>query len=737
MAKRRSRPATQLTEDEEILIEAKERFKRAKNWESQFHILFTTDVKFANGDSDNGWQWPDDLRKDRETNKRPALTINKTQRHVSLITNDARQNKPSITVRPTNDLASFKSAQVYEGLIRDIEYKSGAQDIYDEATDSQVEGGVAYWRIEQVYTETKSFNQELRIGIIKNPLNVYLDCDIKRKDGLDSNWGFIFSEIPREEFDRKNPDYEHIAGSTTALDDADSWLRDDYVREAEYYRILEIEDELYWLEKGDVTFLASEAPKNFRDELVEGEYRTRKVTKRKLEWYKIVGDKIIERDIDRKGEYVPVVRLVGIEKIIDGQLERKGFVRALKDAQRMYNYNSSAQVESAALATKTKWVGADVAFEGNEVAWNNANRSNAAYLTFKYLDSEGDPLPPQALPQHIDPAQSTPAYLDGMKIADMEMMAISGQEHAQLGMAGNERSGKAINERQRQSDIATYLWVNNLAIAIRATGVMIIDLVPHIYDTKRVLQILGKDGTESHVTLDPEAKQSYYETKEEDVVKVLFNPAVGKYEVRADPGPAYSTQRQEAWNAFVQIVTGAPALIDEIGDLMFRSADFPLADKIAERLRRKIEANSPFLLGDSPPPAMQQLTEALKASQSQVADLITKLAEKNLELKNKETEAETRRYEAESHRLTAETNAVVDLKKSQEHLEGLLETIAGTLAEMQKSGGGAVLPQVQQVAGANGQDIDEEPPVPGAVKHDDGNWYVEQGGQWHAVVPHG
>lgn len=671
------------SEDVKILREAKERHARCEEWESPFRRLYVMDVKFSNADSDNGWQWPDDLRKDREVNKRPALTINKTQRLVSMITNDARQNKPSITIKPTGNESSFKSAQVYEGVIREIEYRSKAQNIYDDATDSQVEGGIGWFRINTRYVSEDSFDQEIVIEPVGNHLNVYLDPDIKQKDGSDATFGFVFDDILKKEFERLHPDLDMATlGQTTGLSDTENWIKQDYIRVAEYYRILEEVDELYWVEDDQgqqSTFKKSEAPKGFEKTLVPGKFKKRKIINKRLEWYKITGNKIVDRR-QLKGRYIPLVRVVGIERVIEGQLERKGFVRALKDPQRMYNYNSSAQVESAALATKTKWVGPAAAFEGNEVAWNNANRSNAAYLTFKHQDAEGNPLPP---PQKIDPAASVPAYLDGMRIADNEMAMVGGMENAHQGRDGNEKSGKAIQERQRQGDTANYLWINNLAIAVRYAGVIILDMFPHYYDTKRVLQIMGKDGTQSKVVVDPSAEDAYQEVKEEDVINVLFNPNVGKYEVESDVGPAYATQRQEAWNAFVQIVTGAPALIDEIGDLMFRSADFPLADKIAERLRRKIQATAPYLLEDgAPPPQLAQMQQALQAAQGQVGELIQKLAEKNLELKNRDDETEVKRYVAESGRLTAETNSIVDLKKSQIEMTELLGTIRQTLAEM-------------------------------------------------------
>jgi hypothetical protein len=396
----------------------------------------------------------------------------------------------------------------------------------------------------------------------------------------------------------------------------------------------------------------------------------------------------------------------------------------------MYNYNASGAIESGALQSKTPWTGAAAAFEGNEVAWNNANRNNAAYLTFKHLDSEGNPLPESALPRRIDPPTPAPVFMQGMQDAERQMQLITGQFAAQQGQPSNEKSGKAIQERQRQSDIATYLFVNNLAIMIRHLGRMIVDLVPHIYDTKQVIQILGKDGTQQTVQLDPNQEDPYSSTTVEGIEQVLFNPAVGKYEVQADIGPAYSTQRQEAYNAFVQIISNAPELISKIGDLMFRSADFPLADKIAERLRRDIETNAPFLLKDGvPSPQMVQMQQALEQAQGQIGELIQKLAEKNLELKDKQEDRNIRSYEAESGRLTAEAGAIEKLQGMQVEMRELMLTIAETLHGMRGDGGqpsGSRTTEDAELGSGDGSspliEANDVPPFMGAVKTANGAW---------------
>lgn len=670
-----------MSPDEKIVQEAKDRFKKCMDWESDFRRLFLADVKFVNGDSDNGWQWPDDLRKDREKNKRPALTINKTAQYCALITNNARQNKPSVNIKPMGQESSYQAAQILEGLIRHIEYISSAQNIYDEATENQVEGGIGFWRIITKYCDDDSFDQEVLIAPVRDALSVILDCDIKQKDASDARYGFVFDDIPIKEFERQYPgiDIQEVSGAGTGLNESDDWVREDNIRVAEYYRILEKKDELIHMEDENgivAEFKRSEIPAKYQKRFEElGEnVKTREITNKQLEWYKIAGAKIIDRR-KLKGKYIPIIRVVGKERVIEGKLERKGHVRALKDPQRMYNYNSSGQVEYGAMGTKTQWMVATDAISGNEVAWNNMNRDNAAYVTFKHMDEDGNPIPP---PQRIEPPGTVPAFLDGMKIAAAEMELASGQQSQQQQNPAVERTPRAIDARERHGETATYHFIDNLAIAIRQTGRVILDLIPHIYDTERTIQILGRDGTQTNVRVQPDAKQAYEAQQErDDVTNVLFNPAVGKYEVESDVGPAYASQRQEAWNAFVQITTGNPELINEIGDLMFQSADFPLADKIAERIKRKIRATAPWLLDDQPGPVISDMQKQIADGSQKIAELLQQLAENKLKLKGKEEARDVQVYEAISKRITAASNSIVDLKAigDTQGIEALLNQI--------------------------------------------------------------
>lgn len=753
-------------EDVLILTEAYERFQYWLDWESDFRDLFVQDVKFANADSDNGWQWPDDLRRDRMLNRRPSLTINKVQNHINLVVNDGRQNKAAIEVKPAGKESSFKAAQGLEALIRNIEYQSTAPAIYDDMSQNQVEGGIGYGRVISIYPDPRSFNQELRIAPVQNHLNVALDPDIKQKNGSDADWGFIFEDESAAAYEREYDEKAPINSSPFGLSVGSDWVKDNHVRIAEYYRIDHRKDELIFFKHGDKEeiFLRSEVPQGMRRalRLAEAAFKagnadpsieiiTRPTDIKRLQWFKIGAHKILERR-EFPTQYVPIFRFVGRERIIDNKLERKGLTRTLKDAQRMYNYNSSAEAEAAALATKTNWIAAIESISGNETAWNRSNIDNKAVLTYRHKDRDGDPIPP---PQRLDPAKSAEAYLAGMEIASRELEMASGQGPAQFGKPTKERSGRAINESQRQGDVLTFDFIDNQAYGILYAGMILLDWIPHCYKTKQIVQILDKDGTERELTIDPNAQTPYEEKKTGDQIEAVLNPTTGRYKVQAQPGPAFATQRQEAWNAFVQIITGAPDLINEIGDLMFLSADFPMADEIAMRIRRKIKQQAPWLLDDNAVnPQVQALQQQLQMAGQQLQELLSQLSEKDKRLKektddltikaaevsNKYRDTDIKKYDAISNRITAATNAQLDLDRSGQRPE-LLALIQAVLTDVLGTQGDTDFDQrepVPVIADQSAEPGEQQQEDPNADFSDprqapDGHHYIKKGGQHYQV----
>lgn len=635
-----------------VLRRAQDRFKRCEAWESYARRLFMDDIRFANADADNKYQWPTRMWNDRQRDERPALTINKTRQHNLNIINDAKMNKPSIKYRAAGNGATAESARIWDGIARHIEYQSNAQAHYDYATTFQVTAGIGYLRVNTDYVDENSFDQDLFITSIADPLTVYIDPDARAPAKEDMRFAFIFEDMPKEVFDRKYPQYKQYAGQNLLVAEK-GWLDADHVRVAEYFEAEDVDDELLMFDGPDgqpVTIMASDLrrvdPKHaaFKDPMT----KKRSVSRRTIHYHFIVGNHLVEEEEKIwPGATIPIIPVIGEETIIEGRLDRKGHTRALKDPQRMYNYWASAAVEYGALQSKTPWIVGVESVEGFEEYWATANRQNHAYLPYRSVGDDGKPLPP---PSRVEPPVPSPVALKGMEIANIEMQMVSGQYENQLGQQGNERTGKAIAERQRQGDRATYHFIDHLAISIRQIGKIVLDLVPKVYDTNRIITILAENNESLEVKLDPQMTQAHQLELNEnnEVIARVLNPSIGKYEVMADVGPGYATRREEAFNAFTLFLSQNPALTSIVGDIMFRAGDFPMAEEAAERLKRMVP---PQALGQGPTQNEQMLGQQLQQMQQALQATMDELAKEKGKSQARLEKREVEVYDAITKRL--------------------------------------------------------------------------------------
>lgn len=720
-----------------VIREATDRLDRCQEWESTSRRRFIEDLKFRHGDAENGWQWPNAIRNTRDIDQRPCLTMNMVRQHNLQIVNEARRNKSSIKIMGTGGGASAESASIFKWLIRHIEYQSNAQAAYQVAREFQVDGGFGYWRILTDYESEDTFDQEIYLRPVPDPLSVFLDPDAKQRDGSDARFGFVFDMLPDDQFAEAYPEIADLVGdqplgtSSTGGD----WIPEDHILVCEYFRKVPIKDRLLgFLDPSGVrrSIRESRLPKNLAAELLADEKtKVRDLWVDQIEWYLIAGDRVIDHTI-WLGKYIPIIRLIGEETIIDGQLDRKGHTRSMKDAQRMYNYNCSAQVEFGALQSKTPWVAPVKAIEGFQGYWSTANTINHSYLPYNHQDEQNPdkPIPP---PFRQEPPQTAPAYESGMTTAFNQMMMTSGQWQNQMGMMGNERTGSAIRERQEQSDTSVYHFQDNYGEALRLTGKMLIDLIPRVYDTRRVRRLVTDDGTEIDVEIDPAQAQALqvYQNHQQEVIRRIFNPGVGMYDVAADVGPAQGTKRQETAEALTLILTQAPALTGVIGDLLMKALDFDEAQEAARRLRRMVP---PQALGQGPSQAEQELRGQVQSLQTALTKTMQRAGADRLKLQGKDQLREIEVYEAETGRIQA--------------LAKMLPTDEGGLAQMidqliKDTLATHLLPIMEANLGAGGGGAGagvpgEPPPMEGAQRAPDGEWYLQdptRSGKYLRVVP--
>jgi hypothetical protein len=662
-----------------LIEEARDQFDRCIEWESTYRKKFLEDIKFANADSYNGYQWPDDIRHTRDLSDRPCLTLNIVRQHNLMISNAASQNKVNARILGMGNGATQESANVVKAIIKHIEHVSGAQkSAYSIGRRYQIDGGIGWWRIITDYESNDTFNQEIYIKPINDPLAVYMDPDIQEPDGSDAKFAFVFDFLPDDQVRKLVPDWSVDGPPKTPLGLASGesfWIEKDHTMVCEWFRKVPKEDRLlsFVNERGmRVEIRESKLPANAVGELLDRpDTITRRVVDWKIEWKLIVGEQIVQ-ETDWMGAYIPLIRVIGEEYVIEGILDRKGHTRAMQDAQRMYNYNASGQVEFGALQSKTPWLAPAKAIEEQESMWNTANTENHSVLIWNHVADDGSdvPIPP---PIRVDPPQVSPLYESGMQTAMQQMMMVSGQWQNQMGMLGNERTGKAIQERMEAGDTATFHYQENYETALVFTYKQIIDLFPKIYDTKRVKHILNDDGIELDVVIDPGSRQAYQERLNHNnlVIERIFNPQLGQYDILPEVGPATSTRRQETVEALTLILTQAPGLTGIIGDLLLKSMDFEAAQEAALRLKRMVPQ---VALGEGPTPNEQKLQQQVGQLTTTLSEAMQRHGKDALKLVGKDQMRDIDAYKAETDRIKALAPL---LPTDQQGLQQLIEQLVG------------------------------------------------------------
>jgi hypothetical protein len=663
--------------DEDILKEGRKRFERCVVWESTARANALNDSRFAAGDSYNMYQW--DPRVQAARAGRPMLTMNKARQHNLHIVNDARQHKAQAKVTPTGGSATYEAAQVFAGVVRRIEYQSKAVDAYSTAIFHQVDSGIGYVHVETDYADEDSFDQEIFIRREPNPRSIYLDPDAKDYDKADMRFAFKFIDTPRDLYEELHGEGDMPAPAT--LDHtSDGWNDTDHIREAQYWRRNESTTQLHLLLNGQIA-REKEIPDGDMGELVRRQIvKSRDIAVPEIECFRIVGNRIDKREV-WPGKYIPIVPFIGEETVIEGVMDRKGHTRALLDSQRMYNVWGSAAVEQVGTQGKSPYIASARAIEGHKAQWDSANTTNWPYLLYNDTDPDDPNAPPPQKPERTQPPVMAQAYIEGMNIAREDMMMVSGQYQAEMGQPGNERSRVAIAQRQRESDTATYHYTDNQSKGIRHVCRIVVDLIPKVYDVARVMKIMAEDGTDSDVhlmpnapeahqhvqmTLDgprpisPEQAEAINEDPDQPDAKVIFNPNVGRYDVEADVGPSFGTQRQEAANAFSEIMAQNPAAFTVLGDMWARNSDFPGADELAERLKKGLPPQ--YQPGTDPQvealkQAMQQqgahASQLLGKADAEIATHKAHIVTLEEQAKDRAAELKIKDYEAETDRLKA------------------------------------------------------------------------------------
>lgn len=609
--------------DEAAFIQQmREDYERGITGERDNREVMQEDIRFTYGE-----QWDEAARERRERAKKPVLTVNRLPAYVAQVVGNRLLNETEIRVFPDNG-GTKEIAQLREALIRSIFKNSDADLARDEALKYQVIGGVGYYALELDYASNDVFDQDIKIKHIPDPFSVVMDELSIEPTGRDARWAIVAETMPKKTFEKKYP----WASTSSITEDTMQWVAGDELRIASYWRMVEDGTKILALMADStvkqidsmetVELLFAQGQITARD---NGEPYVREVPNRFAQMYLCSGNDILEGPYNLPCSTIPVFRVPGWELRDGDTYVRWGLVRYMKDPQRLHNYWRSVMAEQLVMAPRNKWMATREAVAGFENDWRNSNISDDALLMY---NAEG------GKPDRMQPPPLDTAMMNEAMITVQDMRDVSNIHEAALGMKSNEVSGKALQARQQISDLGTFIYTDRLRLADERCAEVINELIPTVYDTKRMVKVVGPDN-EAVLALinDPTNPNS-------DIT-------VGKYAITVTTGPSTITKRALAAEQMMAFVNAVPDSAAMVMDLVAEAQDWPNAVEFARRFAEMLPDNLKPQ-DDDDPQAQQRAMQTAQMQQMQMA-----MAQKQAELELAKLEAEIEETLARAEQLRA------------------------------------------------------------------------------------
>lgn len=572
----KERPSKESEASKKLLKRVLERSKIMIEADAENRSAALADLKFVNVP---GSQWDDNMKKEREG--RPCLEANTLRINGKRIINEIRSNRPQGQVKAVEG-GDKEGAELREGLVRNILQQSDFESITDYEAEYQVDCGLGAWRVDTQYSDEDVFDQDIKVNPFKNPLCLYWDPASKdlllKRDAED--W-LVLDTMSVKAYEAEYGEAEQFDFTSDADDlSQEDWEEEETVRVCEYWYKEPYDKELVQVKTPTgvlVVDTTSDEWAGTEEKIKAREYQ--ELRRRLVHCHRIMmcvasGKSILKGPVEFAGDEFPFVVAHGEIKVVDGKVRWFGLHRFSKDAQQIQNVFWTAAAEAVALAPKAyDWVTATQA-EGHLAEYAEAHTKNIPIRVYN-----SDPTAPGP-PQHVPGAQVPVAMLEMVGLSGQLIRTTSGLHEASFGEESDEKSGIALARKQRQAQIVTYNFPDNMAKAAKRTGEIILSLIPVVYDAERELRVLGVDGAEDYarvneVVFDPGQGKS---VRVNDLTS-------GKYDYYVKSGPSYSSQREEAAEIYGELVQKFPEMMQVGGDLVFKASDLPYSDEMAKRMQ--------------------------------------------------------------------------------------------------------------------------------------------------------
>lgn len=623
---------------ESIHYEAMNRYDIATSADRVQRDKCLQDIRFAQTDNGQWEQYAVENRRDR-----PRYTINKVAPAVDKMLGRQRQTRQQAKIMPSGNGANKEYARILQGLIKNIEVQSDADDAYDNAFDYVANGGFGAWRIKAEYCDDSTFEQDIKIERIKNPVtSVWYDPSAIHYDKRDAMYVFVGEEMTTEEYKRRYPDFPVSNMPEPKLNQYTQcytgWASQDMVRVAEYWRKVPVKSTVALLSTGE-TIEFTDKVKKVADELAASGVeivKTREVNTFKVEMYLINGVEVMEQH-SWAGKYIPIIPVFGRFINVDQADQYRGIVRNAKDAQRIYNYATSQNIETIALSPKQPYFLTPKMVEGHESAWRTFNVTNPPALLFN-----PDPESGLAKPTRDAPAQQNVALIQQTVQADQDIQACLNMFEPTMGKDDTDKSGKAIMALQDQAHESLEVFYDNLRKSKKYGYEILVDLIPKIYDTARTVRIIGDEEQSEEVQIN-----STIIDQQSGEPVIVNDLSKGKYDVVVTTGPQFASKKVEAVNVLTRLAEANPELGALTQDLMAKNLDFPFSEELTKRIRRQMIQSGMVEPTDEEKEELGIDEQAMAQAQQQQQQLQAQLMETQIlqsELENQKLAAEVDKY---------------------------------------------------------------------------------------------
>lgn len=644
----------------EVHAEALKRFNVCQSRESEQRSLAVEDARFC--DEHDG-QWDEGAKAKRRD--RPRYTINRVAPAVDQVVGDQRQNKISIKVRPASGDAEQDIAVISEGVIRNIERQSQAETIYDSAFSEGVKGGYGGWRITTEFADEHTFDQDIRIRPIRSAATSLYFGQSEMYDKRDANHAFYTAFISKDDFETKYP-YANLTDFPQNEYSDNDWFTGEEIRIAEYWRKVPVTKRIGLLSDGRTIDLDEE--KDVLDELLFSGIevvRERKVQSHRVEMYIINGVEVLKGPMQWAGKYIPLVPYFGKVSYIEGKEIVKGLVRDAKDANRVYNYATSANIEAAALTPKDPYWLTTRMVGNHKRQFEEFNEKNSPFMLFEPDERLGNEAPKRTGAPSVQQA-----LIGIVNQAAIDVEATTGIHSAALGRAPQLLSEKAVMSQAEKGDRGSFVYRDNLLKSIQYTGDILVDLIPRIYDTERVITILGDDGTQEVLEINQGAFDEFNQPiiDQQTGKQVIVNDLTrGRYDVEVVAGAHYATKKQESLQQLIELAGASEEFASISGDLLAESLDVINVDEIKKRMRKL------YIKKGIAEPTEEEIKE-MGLDQPQQPDPQAIALIENLNSQTRKNELELQEIQADTQKKIADAKKTLAEAEAQELENDLVES---------------------------------------------------------------